>query len=174
MKRVEHALEIFIFNARWLLAPFYLGLVLALGVLQLATVAISIEFPMTLERAALVFALTLVMCGLSGAIALQKARTADRILMSDDTALYTKDAPSRVAFNHASSGGSYNFWSDESINGQLGSPEAFIAYFEGMNELMGDGHVRWVSRGEMPPDKIVANPSNARRCGTDGKWINLY
>jgi putative ABC transport system permease protein len=53
------------------------GFLLALGVLQLATVAISIEFPMTLERAALVFALTLVMCGLSGAIALQKARTAD-------------------------------------------------------------------------------------------------
>jgi uncharacterized protein (TIGR00645 family) len=34
MKRVEHALEIFIFNARWLLAPFYLGLVLALGLLM--------------------------------------------------------------------------------------------------------------------------------------------
>ncbi|MFN3628481.1 MAG: TIGR00645 family protein [Casimicrobiaceae bacterium] len=30
MKRVEHALETFIFNARWLLAPFYLGLVLAI------------------------------------------------------------------------------------------------------------------------------------------------
>lgn len=33
MKRVEHALELFIFNARWLLAPFYLGLVLAIGFL---------------------------------------------------------------------------------------------------------------------------------------------
>ncbi len=33
MKRLEHALEIFIFNARWLLAPFYLGLVLAIGFL---------------------------------------------------------------------------------------------------------------------------------------------
>jgi len=27
MKRIEHALEVLIFNSRWLLAPFYLGLV---------------------------------------------------------------------------------------------------------------------------------------------------
>jgi uncharacterized protein (TIGR00645 family) len=27
MKRIEHALELLIFNSRWLLAPFYLGLV---------------------------------------------------------------------------------------------------------------------------------------------------
>jgi uncharacterized protein (TIGR00645 family) len=33
MKRIEHGLEIFIFNSRWLLAPFYLGLVLAIGLL---------------------------------------------------------------------------------------------------------------------------------------------
>ena len=33
MKRLEHGLEIFIFNSRWLLAPFYLGLVLAIGLL---------------------------------------------------------------------------------------------------------------------------------------------
>jgi uncharacterized protein (TIGR00645 family) len=33
MKRVEHALEALIFGSRWLLAPLYLGLVLALGLL---------------------------------------------------------------------------------------------------------------------------------------------
>ncbi len=33
MKRVEAALENLIFNSRWLLAPFYLGLVLSLGLL---------------------------------------------------------------------------------------------------------------------------------------------
>ena len=33
MKRIEHGLETFIFNSRWLLAPFYLGLVLAIGLL---------------------------------------------------------------------------------------------------------------------------------------------
>lgn len=33
MKRIEHALEAFIFNSRWLLLPFYLGLVLAIGLL---------------------------------------------------------------------------------------------------------------------------------------------
>lgn len=33
MKRLEHTLETLIFGARWLLAPFYLGLVVALGLL---------------------------------------------------------------------------------------------------------------------------------------------
>jgi uncharacterized protein (TIGR00645 family) len=33
MKQVEHRLETLIFGSRWLLAPFYLGLVLALGLL---------------------------------------------------------------------------------------------------------------------------------------------
>lgn len=33
MKRIEHGLELFIFNSRWLLLPFYLGLVLAIGLL---------------------------------------------------------------------------------------------------------------------------------------------
>lgn len=33
MKRIEHGLEIFIFNSRWLLAPFYLGLILGIGLL---------------------------------------------------------------------------------------------------------------------------------------------
>lgn len=33
MKRVEHALEVLIFGSRWLLAPFYLGLVLGIGLL---------------------------------------------------------------------------------------------------------------------------------------------
>ncbi len=33
MKKLEHGLENLIFNSRWLLAPFYVGLVLALGLL---------------------------------------------------------------------------------------------------------------------------------------------
>ena len=33
MKRIEHALETLIFNSRWLLLPFYLGLVAAIGLL---------------------------------------------------------------------------------------------------------------------------------------------
>ena len=34
MKRIEHFLEGLIFNSRWLLAPFYVGLVLALALLM--------------------------------------------------------------------------------------------------------------------------------------------
>lgn len=33
MKRVEHGLEVLIFNSRWLLAPFYLGLVVSIALL---------------------------------------------------------------------------------------------------------------------------------------------
>lgn len=33
MKRIEHGLEIFIFNSRWLLVPFYVGLIVAIGLL---------------------------------------------------------------------------------------------------------------------------------------------
>jgi uncharacterized protein (TIGR00645 family) len=33
LKRIEHGLESLIFNSRWLMAPFYLGLVVSLGVL---------------------------------------------------------------------------------------------------------------------------------------------
>jgi len=33
MKRVEHALELLVFNSRWLLAPFYLGLVVSIIIL---------------------------------------------------------------------------------------------------------------------------------------------
>ncbi|HEX9627038.1 MAG TPA: TIGR00645 family protein [Acidiferrobacterales bacterium] len=33
MKRLEHALEVLVFNSRWLLAPFYLGLVLGIVIL---------------------------------------------------------------------------------------------------------------------------------------------
>lgn len=34
MKRIEHALEVFIFQSRWLMAPFYVGLVVSLGLLM--------------------------------------------------------------------------------------------------------------------------------------------
>jgi len=33
MKKIERALEVIIFNSRWLLAPFYIGLMLAIGML---------------------------------------------------------------------------------------------------------------------------------------------
>ncbi|MBI3779114.1 MAG: TIGR00645 family protein [Gammaproteobacteria bacterium] len=33
MKRVEHALEVVIFTSRWLLAPFYIGLVISVAML---------------------------------------------------------------------------------------------------------------------------------------------
>jgi uncharacterized protein (TIGR00645 family) len=33
MKKIEHGLETMIFNSRWLLAPFYVGLVIAIGML---------------------------------------------------------------------------------------------------------------------------------------------
>jgi uncharacterized protein (TIGR00645 family) len=33
MKKIEHALEVLMFNSRWLLAPFYIGLVLGIAML---------------------------------------------------------------------------------------------------------------------------------------------
>ncbi|TAM43983.1 MAG: TIGR00645 family protein [Gammaproteobacteria bacterium] len=33
MKKVEHALEVLMFNSRWLLAPFYIGLVVGIAML---------------------------------------------------------------------------------------------------------------------------------------------
>ncbi len=33
MKKVEHALEVMMFNSRWLLAPFYIGLVIGIAML---------------------------------------------------------------------------------------------------------------------------------------------
>lgn len=33
MKKIETALEYFMFNSRWLLAPFYIGLVAAIALL---------------------------------------------------------------------------------------------------------------------------------------------
>jgi putative ABC transport system permease protein len=53
------------------------GFLLAIALYRVANVAIQMQFTMTFARAAGVFALTLVMCGLSGAVALRKARTAD-------------------------------------------------------------------------------------------------
>lgn len=53
------------------------GYFLAIALYQVATKAIQMPFTMTVERAVMVGTLTLVMCGLSGAVALQKARTAN-------------------------------------------------------------------------------------------------
>ncbi|MDD5001356.1 MAG: YqhA family protein, partial [Thiomonas arsenitoxydans] len=49
MKRVEHALEVLIFGSRWLLAPFYIGLVLGIVLLLVKFVktfvgAVSVVF----------------------------------------------------------------------------------------------------------------------------------
>ena len=44
LKRVEHGLESVLFNSRWLLAPFYLGLVVSLAVLMLKFMMMLWEF----------------------------------------------------------------------------------------------------------------------------------
>lgn len=44
LKRVEHAFESVLFNSRWLMAPFYLGLVISLLVLLFKFVALLVEF----------------------------------------------------------------------------------------------------------------------------------
>ncbi|MCS6996187.1 MAG: TIGR00645 family protein [Casimicrobiaceae bacterium] len=44
MKAIEHFLESFMFNARWLLAPFYLGLVLALALLMVKFIKEFVAF----------------------------------------------------------------------------------------------------------------------------------
>lgn len=44
LKRAEHMLESTIFNSRWLMAPFYVGLVVSLVVVLLKFVAILYEF----------------------------------------------------------------------------------------------------------------------------------
>jgi uncharacterized membrane protein YqhA len=46
-KRIEHAVEAAIFNSRWLLAPFYLGLVISLLVLLLKFLRILYDFVRT-------------------------------------------------------------------------------------------------------------------------------
>jgi uncharacterized protein (TIGR00645 family) len=44
LKRTERALESLLFNSRWLMAPFYLGLVVSLAVLLYKFVLLLIEF----------------------------------------------------------------------------------------------------------------------------------
>ena len=46
LKRAEHAFETLLFNSRWLMAPFYLGLVLSLVVLLYKFVLLLFEFVM--------------------------------------------------------------------------------------------------------------------------------
>lgn len=53
------------------------GFLLALVLYRVATVAIQMQFAMTIQRAVMVFTLTMVMCGLSALIAIRKAWTAD-------------------------------------------------------------------------------------------------
>lgn len=53
------------------------GFFLALILYRVASVAIQMQFAMTVQRATMVYSLTLIMCGLSGLIAIRKAWTAD-------------------------------------------------------------------------------------------------
>jgi uncharacterized protein (TIGR00645 family) len=46
LKRAEHVLETVLFNSRWLMAPFYLGLVVSLAVLLYKFLLLLIEFIM--------------------------------------------------------------------------------------------------------------------------------
>jgi uncharacterized membrane protein YqhA len=43
-KRIEKGLEAVLFNSRWLMSPFYLGLVVSLAVLLFKVVMILVEF----------------------------------------------------------------------------------------------------------------------------------
>ena len=56
---------------------FIPGFVLSLGLYQVTSAATALPVVMKASRAAIVFALTLVMCSVSGVIALQKLRSAD-------------------------------------------------------------------------------------------------
>jgi putative ABC transport system permease protein len=56
---------------------FLPSLILATGLYQLTYAATLLPIAMKLERAVMVFALTIVMCGVSGAIAMRKLRAAD-------------------------------------------------------------------------------------------------
>ena len=53
------------------------GYFLAIALYSVASVAIQMQFSMTVHRAVMVFTLTLIMCGLSALIAIRKAWTAD-------------------------------------------------------------------------------------------------
>jgi putative ABC transport system permease protein len=59
------------------LLGYFPGFFMALGLYRVATNAIQMQFTMTFERAAFVFILTIVMCGLSALIAIRKVKTAD-------------------------------------------------------------------------------------------------
>lgn len=56
---------------------YFPGFLLAIALYEVATYAIQMQFSMTVFRAVMVFVLTLIMCGLSGFIAIRKAWTAD-------------------------------------------------------------------------------------------------
>jgi len=59
------------------LMGFIPGFLISIGIYQLAYAAIMMPIGMKIERAVLVLVLTFVMCGASGAIAMQKLRSAD-------------------------------------------------------------------------------------------------
>jgi prepilin-type processing-associated H-X9-DG protein len=66
---------------------------------------------------------------------MQREFTHDRLLMSD--VCFRWGATQQWLFNHGKSGASYH------IGGQFGPPQ-----ITGLNQLFGDGHVRWKPEGE--------------------------
>jgi uncharacterized protein (TIGR00645 family) len=70
LKRVEHGLESLLFNSRWLLAPFYIGLVVSLAVLLLKFLMMLWEFvlhaPGAKESDIILGALSLIDVSLTG------------------------------------------------------------------------------------------------------------
>jgi uncharacterized protein (TIGR00645 family) len=70
LKRVEHGLESILFSSRWLLAPFYLGLVISLAVLLFKLLEMLWEFilhaPQAKEADIILGALSLIDVSLTG------------------------------------------------------------------------------------------------------------
>lgn len=68
-----------VLSQAWILSllGFIPGFFMALGVYEIAEGAIQMPFSMTYGRAAFVFGLTIVMCGMSAMIAIRKVKTAD-------------------------------------------------------------------------------------------------
>src|ERR1700754_1310842 len=74
LKRAETAFESLLFNSRWLMAPFYLGLVVSLVVLLYKFVLLLIEFvlhaPLAKESDTILGVLSLIDLSLTGNLVL--------------------------------------------------------------------------------------------------------
>jgi uncharacterized protein (TIGR00645 family) len=74
LKRIEHVLESVLFNSRWLMAPFYLGLVVSLAVMLYKFLVLSWEFilhvPAAKETDVILGVLSLIDVSLTGNLVL--------------------------------------------------------------------------------------------------------